>query len=417
MTIRNVLLATVGSAGDVHPFIALAQGLKGRGLRPQLIANEHFRNLSTGQGIEFIPMGSAAQYRQTVENPDLWHPRKGFQVLVDHSIGPYVKPLYDIITRFDPADTVVAAAGVLYGARIAHEKMGFRWITVHLQPALFRTTFDTPPMGSAVFPAWLSPGVKRFLFKMMDRFVIDRAIGAKVNPERLALGLRPQNGFFAASYHAPHKSLGLFPAWFAPPQPDWPPQIQLTGFVQFDGGDAQIGLDSELEAFLAAGEPPLAFTAGTAMEHGQAFFEVSLAAAQHLNRRALFLTRHRDHLPATLPDGMRHVPYAPFSQLLPRVALLVHHGGTGTVAQALAAGIPQLVRPLAHDQPDNARRLEKLGVGATLTPAAYREKALVAKLDALLSAPEVRAQSRLLAQKVDFAAALQTACDAITTVP
>lgn len=415
-TTPNILLATVGSTGDVHPFIALAQGLKERGLRPQLIANDHFRDLITGQGIDFIPMGTEAQYRQTVENLDLWHPSKGFQVLVDHSIGPYVKPLYDIISQFDPGDTVVVAAGVLYGARIAHEKRGFRWITVHLQPALFRTAYDTPPMGSAVFPTWLSPGSKRFLFRLMDRFVIDRAIGAKVNPVRLALGLRPQTGFFAHSYHSPIKSLGLFPAWFAPPQPDWPPQIQLTGFVHFDGGDAQAGLDSELEAFLAAGEPPLSFTAGTAMEHGKEFFEVSLAAAQQLNRRALFLTRHREHLPTNLPKGMRHVPYAPFSQLLPRVALLVHHGGTGTVAQALAAGIPQLVRPMAHDQPDNARRLEKLGVGATLTPAAYQEKAVVAKLDRLLSAPGIREQCRLLAQKVDFAAALQAACDAIISI-
>lgn len=413
---KNFLLPTVGSAGDVHPFIALGLGLKARGLRPQLIANEHFRALITGQGLDFIPMGTEAQYRQTMGNPNLWHPTKGFQVLVDHSIGPYVQPLYEIITGFNPADTVVVSAGVLYGARIAHEKLGMPWITVHLQPALFRTAYDTPPLGSAIFPPWLPRRAKRFLFRLMDKLLIDRAIGAKVNPVRQALGLQPQSGFFAESYHAPQKSLGLFPDWFALPQPDWPPQIQLTGFVRFDGGDEQTRLDAELEAFLAEGESPLAFTAGTAMKHGAEFFKVSLAAAQALNRRALFLTRHREQLPATLPQGMVHVPYAPFSQLLPRVAALVHHGGTGTVAQALAAGIPQLIRPMAHDQPDNARRLEKLGVGLTLSPAAYQQKNVVAALNRLLTDANVAQSCQKWAQKVDFAAALQTACEAIASV-
>jgi rhamnosyltransferase subunit B len=413
---KNILLPTVGSAGDVHPFIALGLGLKARGLRPRLIANEHFRALITGQGLDFIPMGSETQYRQTIENPDLWHPTKGFQVLVDHSIGPYVQPLYEIIASFNPVDTVIVSAGVLYGARIAHEKLGMPWITVHLQPALFRTAYDTPPLGSTVFPPWLPRRAKWFLFRLMDKLLIDRAIGAKVNQVRQALGLRPQTGFFGDSYHAPQKSLGLFPDWFAPPQPDWPPQIQLTGFVRFDGGDEQARLDTELEAFLAEGEPPLAFTAGTAMEHGAEFFKVSLAAAQVLNRRALFLTRHREQLPATLPPGMVHVPYAPFSQLLPRVAALVHHGGTGTVAQALAAGTPQLIRPMAHDQPDNARRLEKLGVGLTLSPAAYQQKKVVATLNQILTDADVARSCAQWAQKVDFAAALQTACEAVASV-
>lgn len=71
------------------------------------------------------------------------------------------------------------------------------------------------------------------------------------------------------------------------------------------------------------------------------------------------------------------------------------------------------MRPMAHDQPDNARRLGQLGVGLTLTPAVYREKAVVAKLTTLLSSAAVQEQCRLVAKKVDFAAALQTACDAI----
>ena len=72
-------------------------------------------------------------------------------------------------------------------------------------------------------------------------------------------------------------------------------------------------------------------------------------------RRGLLLSRHREHIPRTLPSDVRHVEYAPFSELLPRCAALVHHGGIGTSAQALAAGVPQLIMPMGHDQPDNSR--------------------------------------------------------------
>lgn len=408
----TILLPTIGSAGDIHPFMAVGMGLKALGLRPRLIANDYFRELITRSGLDFTPLGTKEDYQRMIADPDLWHPSRGFQALINHSIGPAVKPLTDLISQYDPAHTLVVAPGVCYGAGLAHEKWGTPWITVHLQPALFRTAYDTPPLGSINFPPWLSPGAKRFFFRLMDKFLIDRAIGAKVNPVREALGLRPQTGFFTHQYHAPQKSLGLFPAWFALPQPDWPPSVKLTGFVQFDGGSAG-GLSPELQTFLDGGEPPLVFTAGTAMQQAAKFFKVSLAAAQALNRRAILLTPHREQLPPSLPPEAIAVAYAPFSQLLPRVALLVHHGGIGTVAQALAAGIPQLVHPLAHDQPDNARRLARLGVSATLPPSAYRLPQVSATLQHLLTNTDVARSCQTWAQKVDFAAALSTTCSHI----
>jgi UDP:flavonoid glycosyltransferase YjiC (YdhE family) len=77
--------------------------------------------------------------------------------------------------------------------------------------------------------------------------------------------------------------------------------------------------------------------------------------------RGILLTRHRRHIPARLPDGVAHCSYAPFSQLLPRCAMLVHHGGIGTTAQALASGKPQIITPFSFDQFDNAERSRKLG--------------------------------------------------------
>ena len=99
----------------------------------------------------------------------------------------------------------------------------------------------------------------------------------------------------------------------------------------------------------------------------------------------MLLTRHRDHIPRDLPATIRHVDYAPFSQLFPHAAAVVHHGGIGTSAQALAAGVRQLVTPMAHDQPDNAARLVKLGVARSIPVKHVSARRLSNALDLLLS--------------------------------
>jgi rhamnosyltransferase subunit B len=411
----QILLATVGSAGDVLPLISLGRALQARGHRPVIVTSAHFRPHAEQHGLAFVKLGTAAAYERLVNNPNLWHPTRGFQVLVREAIAPYVRPLYELIARYDPATTLVTASGFLYGARIAHEKLGTPYTTLHLQPALFRSAYATPAMGGFFFPTWWPRWLKRFYFQLLDTILVDRAIAPHVNPLRRALGLPPQRHFFGDSFHAPQGSIGLFPAWFAPPQPDWPPQIQLTGFVDGDTSAAQ-SLPLEIENFLAGGEPPLVFTAGTAMRQGERFFAAAVAAAQALGRHALLLTRHREQLPATLPAAIQHAAYLPFQQLLPRAAALISHGGIGTVAQGLAAGLPQLVMPMSHDQPDNAQRLEQLGVGKMLLPRAFTGPAVASHLATLLDAPEVRQRAATLAQRIDFDQALLDTCRALEAI-
>lgn len=412
---KTILLPTVGSSGDVYPVIALGKGLQARGERPYIVANAYYEDLVAANGLPFIPMGEADAYQKLINNPDLWHPTKGFQVLVEHAIGPYVRPLFDIIAQFDPKETVVAASGFLYGARMAREKLGTPYATLHLQPALFRTAYDTPAMGGFFFPEWLPVWLKRVYFGLIDAALVDRAIAPKVNPVRAELGLPPQKHFFGDGFHAPQKSIGLFPDWYAPPQPDWPSQIELTGFVRYDDGE-EAALPPAVSDFLIAGDAPLIFTAGTAMKHGEGFFATAVAAAKKLNHPAILVTKFADQLPFPLPEHVLHVAYVPFSLLLPRAAALIHHGGIGTVAQALAAGVPQLVMPMSHDQPDNARRVTQLGVGKMVLPPDFEETAVAQALNELLTSNQVRMRCKALAQKVDFDRALAAACESIVGI-
>jgi UDP:flavonoid glycosyltransferase YjiC (YdhE family) len=182
----------------------------------------------------------------------------------------------------------------------------------------------------------------------------------------------------------------------------------LTGFPLWDEGEVRAP-SPELEEFLTADDPPVVFTAGSAMMHAHDFFRISADVCRVMGRRGLLLTQFPEQLPAPLPDGVRHFDYVPFSAVLPRAAAFVHHGGIGTTAQALAAGVPQLVMPLAHDQPDNAARVRGLGVGDFLRPSAYKTPAVVERLNRLLT-PQVKENCRRRARDVAAHKPLETTC-------
>src|SRR5207253_413252 len=135
---------------------------------------------------------------------------------------------------------------------------------------------------------------------------------------------------------------------------------------------------------------------GSAMKQGKAFFAAAVEACVKLGRRGMLLTRFPEQVPSPLPDGIRHFEYVPFSQVFPRAAAVVHHGGIGTTAQALAAAVPQLVMHMAHDQPDNAARVLRLGVGRPISPKAFRAPAVAKALHALSSSPEIAERCRLV---------------------
>jgi UDP:flavonoid glycosyltransferase YjiC (YdhE family) len=256
----------------------------------------------------------------------------------------------------------------------------------------------------------MPPAIKRGLFKLIDTFVLDKFFAPEINRFRLTLGLPTIKSIFGGWMHSPQKNIGLFPEWFAPPQPDWPPQTQLTGFVYYDKKGTGKDLPEDIEDFLNEGSAPVIFTAGTAMKHADRFFRDCIEACRRLGRRGILLTQHPEQLPTELPQGIRQFSYVPFSGVLPRSLALVHHGGIGTTAQAFAAGIPQVIRPMAHDQPDTAARVERLGIGATLHPKNFHAAALAEKLDALIASQAVRERCKALASKIHPDQTLHDTC-------
>jgi UDP:flavonoid glycosyltransferase YjiC (YdhE family) len=209
--------------------------------------------------------------------------------------------------------------------------------------------------------------------------------------------------------------LGLFPDWFAPPPSEWPPHFVPVGFSFYDGPGFQ-ELNQELQAFLRDGDPPVVVSQASNMKHAKDIFATSIKAIASLGRRALLLTPHREQIPEPLPPGCRHFDYVPFGTVLPRSAAHIHHAGMGTIAQALRAGTPQLAVPRAFDQPDNARRLQKLGVAAVLSRRRFGPHVVASRLRRLIESPQVKAQCALQAARCQNMDGLAAASDHLERV-
>jgi UDP:flavonoid glycosyltransferase YjiC (YdhE family) len=402
-------MTPVGSAGDVHPFIGIGRALRARGHEVVIVTAGTFEPVVRRAGLEFRETISAQYFDEVSKHPDLWHPRRGLQFVLG-TVADYLRQGYQQVGEvYEPGRTVLVGHALSFGTRLYEEKHGVPAATLHLAPSIFRSDFEQPAYATerdlSSMPRW----VKRTFWWGVDRFVIDPLIAPKLNAFRQELGLPPVTRVFRRWLHSPQRVIALFPDWFFPPQPDWPPSLRMTGFPLYDESDHQ-QLSSSLLEFLDRGPAPIVFTAGSANQNAAAFFRSAVDAAARLKRRAVLVTRFAEQLP-TLPSTVHHETFAPLSRVLPRSAALVHHAGIGTLAQALAAGVPQLTMPMGFDQPDNTTRLVRLGVARWVAPSDFSGERVATLLNTLLTDPAVASACAKYAALLKDGSALTRTCD------
>ncbi|MEA2709850.1 MAG: rhamnosyltransferase subunit [Phycisphaerales bacterium] len=411
----NVLLFALGSHGDVHPFVGIGLRLRERGHHVAVATNEYFKPLVDHANLEFIQCGTAEEYTRLATNPDLWHPMKSVKAVFGGT-ARYLRPMYEVARDFAQRDdAIIVASSLALGARVAQDKHGVPLATVHLSPSIFQSVHEPPKLpGLSFFAPWAPLPLMRGIYKVIN-LCVDLMIARPLNAFRAELDLPPVRNVIRDYWHSPLRVIGLFPEWFGAKQADWPEQVRLTGFPLYDEPDLS-PISPELERFINDGDPrmpPIAFTPGSAMWQGRKFFDASVDACVRLNRRGLLLTRHRDHLPPALPPNVIHVHYAPFSRLLPRCAAFVHHAGIGSTAQALAAGVPQLMTPFTHDQPDNSARVVRLGCGVILKPSKYTGERAAEALRLLIDDQKIAAACGQVKSRFIGVDAIGQACDLI----
>jgi rhamnosyltransferase subunit B len=422
---KRIVLSTFGSFGDVHPYVAIALELKARGHTPVLATSEVYREKMEAQGIEFHPVrpelpsfDQPEELGKLVE--DLMDPREGSERVMQMLL-PHLRDIYaDLTGAVEGADLLLTHPLPLVGPLVAQVQR-LLWVSSLLAPISFFSVYDppVPPQFPALYRLMkLSPAIARGVMRLAVRR-LDRLM-EPVYCLRAELGLpRGEQPLFGGQ-HSPTCVLALFSRVMAAPQPDWPPHTVVTGFPVYDRRDffAESESPPELVEFLDAGPPPIVFTLGSsAFWVARDFYRDSISAARTLGRRALLLIGHSRNLPSeTLPDGVAAFEYAPYSEVLPRACAIVHQGGVGTTGQGLRSGRPVLILPHAHDQFDNAARIERLGCGRVLPRPRYNAKSAVKELGALLGDAhyaERAAEKGLIVQQENGARA---AADAIETV-
>lgn len=393
----HLVLVTIGSAGDLFPFLRLALALREAGHRLSFLGPVQHEPFVRAAGLPFhgLPADPAV-----LDHPELWHPTRGFGVVWEATRPAMAAvPAFMAALPRDENCTMLVHPLALPEADLCRAaRPGLRIAAAFLAPSNLPTVHDPLLLGPWRVPRWVPHGVRRRLWRTLGARFIDPIALPGVNAARRAAGLAPMGSLVDGIGTIADLSIALFPDWYAPTQPDWPRPLVRSGFPLFDP-DPDAALSSELAHFLGQGGRPLVFTPGTGNRQARAYFAHAIEASRLLGERAIFLTPHRDQLPATLPRHILWQEYVPLRALLPRVALLVHHGGIGTTAEALHAGTAQLVVPLAHDQFDNGARVEALGVGLSLPATRLNTRRLVTGLEALLDDDGLRERCRAVAAK------------------
>ncbi|QDT63003.1 glycosyltransferase [Calycomorphotria hydatis] len=408
----HILLLPFGSFGDVNPYVGLGMALKERGHRVTVGTVGYFRDVVEKEGLEFFEIGTAEEYQQVIGHPHIWHPIWSFGHIFRTGISKVLQKQYDFIAEYyQPGETVVVTSSMGFGALCAREKLGVPLVTVHLQPSVMWSEFASPVLAGMPtnMPRWW----KRFQFACGEWLAIDRACCPQLNRFRAELGLPPVN-HLPRWWHSPDQVLCLFPEWFGPTQPDWPQPLAHAGFPLWDSDSEQQPL-REFVQFIDEHPRPLVFTPGSANQHAEKFFRTAIETCRLMDSPGILLTRYPEQLPPELPPFVKHFKYLPLERVLPHASALIHHGGIGTTAQALKAGIPQVIMPLAHDQFDNAARLKKLGVGDSLSPTFFSAPRLTRVVQRLLTSEQSRAACKALAEKVREGDCFEKACEVIAS--
>ncbi|MDX2218867.1 MAG: glycosyltransferase [Burkholderiales bacterium] len=382
----RIVLTAWGTFGDVFPALGLALELKRRGHDPVVATCAYYRDMVEARDVNFAPLAPDIDPDDKAFAARVMDPWRGAEAIFKESILPALSAsLADMRRAADGADLIVSHP-VTFAAPIVAEERGLPWLGSALAPISFLSSYDpsVPPAAP-----WLRHLLARGpLWGRSFRWLAERITApwfAPVHALRSELGLPPVGHALFDGQFSGLGTLALFSPVIGAPQPDWPPQSQPTGFINYNGGEPP---SPEVEAFLNAGPPPLVFTLGTsAVFVAGDFYEQSMAGARRLGMRALLLTGpdHLERVRAQTGDGMLAVEFAPHAAVFPRAAAIVHQAGMGTLAQGLRSGRPTLIVPHANDQPDNAWRAARLGTARVLLPKHYRAEKVARELHALLT--------------------------------
>lgn len=373
----RITLFAAGSRGDIQPCMALSKGLREAGYGVHLAAPQDFAAFARQHGVDFRPLrGDVQQIMASDEGRRLMATAGANPLRTMRAMRKLVAPVIlgmaaDACAASRDADALLCL-GVLsaFGHTIAE---ALRLPLIQIEP--------TPLLPTRAFaaPSWPVQRNWGRLHNTLSGVLMLEAVWWWYRPFvdafRRGLGL-PAYGparFLRGLQRTP--LLGLYSPTVIPHPADWPDSVQVTGYLFLD---AEGGWQPPpaLAAFLAAGPPPVYIGFGSmAGREPEQLAGLVLAALAQCGQRGVLLTGWGGLAATAVPDRVFVLDAAPHGWLFPQMAAVVHHGGAGTTAEGLRAGVPNVIVPFAFDQPFWGARVQELGVG----PAPVPQKQLTAE--------------------------------------
>jgi sterol 3beta-glucosyltransferase len=377
----RVAIIAPGSRGDIQPYTALGKGLQEAGHVVRLVTHQNFETLVHSHGLEFWPVkGNVKDIAQSEEMRGLIE-RGNFLAILSQMAKEAQRGAFALVEGGLAAckgmDLVLAGLGGLFVGLALAEKLGLAFLQAYYIP--FTPTRAFPSFLFPNLPSWLRGSLNRSSYQLARQIMWQGFRSADRLARRKVLGLpaAPFWGPYNAGRvrHAPIL-YGFSPSVIPRPS-DWDSNIHVTGYWFLDPAPDWTP-PSALMAFLQAGPPPVYVGFGSMSNRKpEETADLVLQALARTRQRAIILSGWSGLHKADLPPSVFMLDSIPFSWLFPRVAAVVHHGGAGTTAAGLRAGVPSIVVPFFGDQPFWGQRVAELGVGPEPIP---RRKLTVERL-------------------------------------
>ncbi len=405
MAVKRITILAHGTRGDVQPAIALGKGLQDVGYRVKMMASPNFQSWIEEHGLETAVSRINVQTVMESAGGQAWV-EAGHKPLVQLRVMRKLiaEAGWDMVEdawhACQDADAIISSfTSDTYAYSIA-EKLQVPLISLALQPTMIATR-NGRSMVNAPLPARTS--LVNYLF---GKLIIEPApwqiYGAITNRFRQeVLGLPPSNGRENAVSRRQTPMLLAYSPHVVPTPADWPPQFHPCGYLFLDD-DANWQPPPELQAFLDAGDPPICIGFGSMIgRNPENITRLLIEAVVDSGQRAVFLSGWAGLAALNPPDTVFQLEAAPHSWLYPRMAAVVHHGGAGTTAAGIRAGVPSVIVPHMVDQPFWGGRLCQLGASPRPIPRhKLTATRLASAMRSVVSEPAIRAKAKQLGELV-----------------
>ena len=284
-----------------------------------------------------------------------------------------------------------------FGGALAAEKAGLPYGVVSMAPVTWYSSADPSLIGPFEPPRWL----RGWLERGPIRGVINRTFSRRLDGCAVSLGLPEKGRRFYAIQAESILNIGLWSPRFRGPARDDPVQNAICGFPDPWQVREAPTLSPELASFIDAGDPPVVLGLGSALPRfAPEVYTLTWKACSDLGLRAVFVGDVERGAVDAVSEDVLAVPYAPYAALFPRASVVMHHGGIGSLAEALCAGRPQVVIPCGADQYDNAERVLRMGVARKIKRNRISRKRLASSIAACLSHESMKALALKTAEEV-----------------